>query len=121
MLLKRQYHEIRLDQCISDFPSLAYDFLLLQRVDQFYRREEAHAFAVMLDGLNAEGHAKGVHSARPQHVISPCLVRPLSGYCFAIPCRAVDKDDILCPIHELALMQLADQSLIDLAGREGEA
>ena len=69
MLLRGQDHQVGFDQRLSDLPGLALGLFLLQRVDQFNRREEADALSVMLNGLNAKGHASGVLSARRQHAI----------------------------------------------------
>lgn len=48
-----QHHEIRLDQCLRDFRSLAYDFFLFQHIDQFNSREEASALPPKLSLLAA--------------------------------------------------------------------
>lgn len=37
-----------------------------------------------------------------------------------MPCRAVDDNDVLCPFHELAALQLAHRRLVHLAGRDVE-
>ena len=76
------------------FPCL----FLLQCVDQFDGREEAHAFAVMLDGLNARGG---------------CNMRfPGSG--------TTDQHHILGRFQDLTAMELADQSFAHFTGREVE-
>ena len=53
--MRGEDHQVGFDERLSDLPGLALGFFLLQCVDQFDGREEAHAFAVMLDGLDAEG------------------------------------------------------------------
>lgn len=50
-----QYQEVGFHQHLCDLPSLALGLFLLQRIDQFDGREEAHAFAMMLNGLDADG------------------------------------------------------------------
>ena len=48
-----QDDEVSFHQRLGDLPGLALGLFLFQGVDEFDRREEAHTFAVMLDGLNA--------------------------------------------------------------------
>ena len=52
-----QDHQVGFDQHLGDLSSLALGLFLLRRIDQFDRRQEAHALTVMLDGLDAEGRS----------------------------------------------------------------
>ena len=88
-----QDHEIASGEPLGDLPGLSQVFLLLKRIDQFDRREEANLFAVMFDGLNAESR----HQMR------------LSGF------GASDEDDIVGIADELAPMELSHQRFVDLA------
>lgn len=86
-------------QAISKLPGLALCLFLLKGVDQFHGGEEANLLSVVLDGLNAKRHGNvGFASA-----------------------GATDKDNILSLPDKFAAVQLADQSLASLTGREVEA
>jgi hypothetical protein len=66
MLPRGQDHQIGFHQRLCDLARLALSLFLLQRVDQLDCREEAHTFAVVFDGLDAEGCGNmGLSCARP--------------------------------------------------------
>src|SRR5208283_3496969 len=88
-----QDHEVASGEPLGDLAGLSQGFLLLERIDQFDRREEANLFAVMFDGLNAESRRQ----------------MRLSGS------GASDEDDIVGLVDELAPMELSHQRFVDLA------
>ena len=80
-------------------PENAYDFFLLQSIDQLNRREEADALTVMLNRLDAK-----------------------SGGDMRFPSsRASDQHHVFGPIHELTAVQLADQGFTDFTGGKIES
>ena len=94
-----QDYEIASNQPLGELTGLSQGFLLLERIDQFDRREEANLFAVMFDGLNAEG-----------------------GRQMRFSCSGTsDEDDIVGIVDELAVMELSHQSFIGLAGGKVES
>src|SRR5947208_4762163 len=77
----------------GDLARLALMLLLLKGVDEFHRREEPDALAVVLDGLDADGGGEmGLSCPRP-----------------------ADQDGVMGVRQELAAMQLANERLVDLA------
>ncbi len=94
-----QDHEIKPCQAFGDLAGFALGLFLFQGIDQFDGREEADFAVMMLDGLDAQGRGgMGLAGA-----------------------WAADQHDILGTVEELALVQLAECSLVDLAGHEVEA
>jgi hypothetical protein len=90
--------EVGAREALGDLPRNALCLLLLERVDELDGGEEPDLLAVMLDGLDAESRRDvGLAGARP-----------------------ADQDDVVGAVDELAPVQLADQSLVDLAGGEVE-
>src|SRR5690606_18718954 len=84
---------------VGDLAGLALGLLLLERVDEFDGGEEAHALAMMLDRLHAEGGGNmGLTGA-----------------------RAADKHDVIGIAYELASMELAHEVFVDLAAGKVEA
>src|SRR5690606_25391739 len=91
--------EIGMGEPVGDLASFALGLLLLKGVDKLDGGEEAHALAMMLDRLHAKsGGNVGLSGA-----------------------WAADKHDVVGLIHELASMELAHESLVDLAAGEVEA
>ena len=88
-----------MQEAIGDLTGLALCFFLLERIDQFDRREEADALSMMFDGLDAQ---RRCHMA-------------LAG------ARTADQHDIVGDVDEVAAMQLTHQSFIDLATGKVEA
>ena len=56
-----QNHQIDIQQTERQLPLLAGGFLLLQRVNQFHRREETHPFSQMPDCLIKIQRAQFIH------------------------------------------------------------
>ena len=94
-----QDHEVGAREALGDLPGLALRLLLLERVDELDRGEEADLLSMVLDGLDAE-RGRDMRLARA---------------------RSADQDDVVGAVDELAPVQLADQGLVDLAGGEVEA
>lgn len=86
-------------QSAGDLACLALCFLLFEGVDQFERREEPHALAMMFDGLDNEGRSD-------------------VGFAGA---GTAEQHDIVDNVHEVAAVELIDQRLIDLAASKVEA
>ena len=81
-----------MNKSASNLSAFSLRFLLFECVDEVDSGEEANAFAMLLDGLGAEGRGDvGFASAR-----SP------------------DQNDVVSVFQELAAMKLAHQSLVDL-------
>jgi hypothetical protein len=60
-----QNHEVGARQALGDLPGLALRLLLLERVDELDRGEEADLLSMVLDGLDAEsGHDVIVYRER---------------------------------------------------------
>src|SRR4051812_14921519 len=91
--------EVGVGEPSSELPSLPLVLFLFEGIDEFDRREEPHALAVMLDGLDADGGGEmGLSRTGP-----------------------ADQDDVVGVLQELATVKLAHQSLVDLATGEVEA
>ena len=73
-----------MQEAIGDLTGLALCFFLLERIDQFDRREEADALSMMFDGLDAQ---RGCHMA-------------LAG------ARTADQHDIVGDVDEVASIAL---------------
>ena len=86
--------EVELGKAFGKLPSFAFCLFLFKRVDQFDGREEAHLSTMVFDRLHAKG-CGGMGFTRSW---------------------ATNQHDVLCPIHELAFVQLAQACLVDLAG-----
>jgi len=86
-------------QHLGQFSGLSERLFLLQRVDVFDGRIEAHFASVVLDGLDAD---RGGDVA------------------FAGAWSA-DQDDVFRIFHEFASVQLLDVGFVDFAGFEVEA
>src|SRR5690606_5167019 len=84
---------------VGDLASLALGLLLLEGVDELDGGEEAHALAIMLDRLHAEG---GGDVGLP----SP---------------RTADEHDVVGIVHELTAMELPHEGFVDLAAGKVEA
>ena len=91
--------EIEAQQAFGELPGLVQGLFLFECVDQIDGCEEADFFALVLDGLHAQGG---------------CDVA-LAGS------RAADQHDIVGAIHKVAAVQLLDQGFIGLAGGKFEA
>jgi hypothetical protein len=91
-------NEVGISEPPCDLAGFPLALLLFEGVDEFDRREEPDALAVMFDGLNADGRGE-MRLARA---------------------RAADQDDIVCVLQELATVKLADERLVDLATGEVE-
>src|SRR4051812_412316 len=90
--------EVGVGEASGDLPSPPLVLFLFEGVDEFDGREEPHALAVMLDGLDADGRGE-MRLAR-------------SG--------AADQDDVVGVLQELATVKLAHERLVDLATGEVE-
>merc|ERR1711965_195347 len=88
-----------MDEPVGDLARLALGFLLFQRIDEFNGGEEADTFAVMFDGLDAEGGRK--------------MRLPGSG--------APEEDGIVSLLDELAAVKLAHERLVDFAAGKVES
>jgi len=84
-------HEVGMDQAVGKTALLTNQFLLLQRIDQFGGRQEAHLQTMVLDGL----HTKG------------------GGEMSFTRARTADQDRVLGVFDELAAVQRFDQGFID--------
>src|SRR4051794_37204434 len=91
--------EVGVGEASGDLPSLSLVLLLFKGVDEFDRREEPHALAVMLDGLDADGGGE-------------------MGFARA---GATDEDNIVGVLQELATVKLAHERLVDLASGKVKA
>ena len=88
--------EVDLGEHLGHFPGLPKGLFLLQRVDQFDGRIEAHFASVMLDGLDTDSCSDmAFASAGPS-----------------------DQNDVFRILYELTAMELSDRGLIDVARRE---
>src|SRR5450432_2180663 len=92
-------NEVGIGEPPCDLAGFPLALLLFEGVDEFDRREEPDALAVMFDGLNADGHGE-MRFARAW---------------------AADQDDVMRVLQELATVKLADERLVDLATGEVEA
>ncbi len=92
-------NQVDLCEHLSHLASLSEGLFLLQRVDQFDGRVEAHFASVVLDGLDADS---------------------CSDMAFA-SARPTDQNDVFCILYELTAMELPDRGLIDVARREVKA
>src|ERR1700719_4841567 len=91
--------EIGVGEPRRDLSGFALKLFLLEGVDEFDGGEEPDAFAMMLDGLDADrGSEMGLAGA-----------------------GAADQDDIVRVLQELAAMKLTCERLVDLATGEVEA
>ena len=90
--------EIGIGKPPSNLSRFSLKLLLFEGVDEFDRREEPDALAVMFDGLDADGRSD-VRLARA---------------------GAANKDDVMRVLQELATVKLADERLVDLAAGEVE-
>ena len=88
-----QNDEIGMNEAIGDLPGSALCLLLIEGIDQFDGREEPNTFAVVLDGLHADGG------------------RQMGFSCAG----AADQNDVVGFVDELAAMELAHERLVDLA------
>ena len=92
-------NQVDFGQHLSHLPSLPKGLFLLQCVDQFDGRVEAHFASVVLDGLDADSCGNmAFASAGP-----------------------TDQNDVFRILYELAAMELSDRGLIDVARREVKA
>jgi hypothetical protein len=91
--------EIGVGEPGRDLARFALKLLLFESVDEFDGGEEADAFAVMLDGLDADCGGE--------------MRLPRAG--------AADQDDVVGVFQKLASVELARQRLVDLAADEVEA
>jgi hypothetical protein len=89
-------NQVNVGEHLGHSAGLSERLFLLQRVDEFQGRVEAHFAPVMLDGLDADGRC------------DVALARA----------RPTDQDNILGVFHERATVQLPDGGFIDLAGFE---
>ena len=89
-------NQVDFGEHLSHFPSLSEGLFLLQCVDQFDGRVQAHFASVMLNGLDADS---------------------CSDMAFASS-RSTNQNDVFRILYEFAAMELSDRGLIDVTRRE---
>ena len=92
-------NQVDFGQHLSHLPSLPKCLFLLQRIDEFNGRVEAHFASVMLNGLDADSCGDMAFASS----------------------RSSDQNNVFRILYEVAAMELADRGLVDVTRREVKA